>query len=229
MAATVSPTPPRHSRLETRRLDGRPTDRPLFTKVPKMAALRILARGNLAAIPQFPRPVPVQPLYRAATSRVAFLGPQIQQRWGSYKSSSKYTTPEDYTDYEITKDPTEWKYVERVLRYKIIPKPATGDIKFSSGYKPASALPTDYSYFVERTKNYMQPVYLTRNLRGAKKVTEITKIQGDIWALERDMKRFLEERMRKKVASQIHEFAGIIKFKGDCVSRVKEWMDMKGF
>ncbi|XP_024885265.1 probable 39S ribosomal protein L49, mitochondrial isoform X2 [Temnothorax curvispinosus] len=153
----------------------------------------------------------------------------IQQRWGSYKSSSKYTTPEDYTDYEITKDPTEWKYVERVLRYKIIPKPATGDIKFSSGYKPASALPTDYTYFVERTKNYMQPVYLTRSLRGAKKVTEITKIQGDIWALERDMKRFLEERMRKKVASQIHEFAGIIKFKGDCVSRVKEWMDMKGF
>jgi len=64
---------------------------------------------------------------------------QIQQRWSSYKLSSKYTTPEDYTDYEITKDPNEWKYVERVLRYKIIPKPPTGDIctKLPSGYKPA--------------------------------------------------------------------------------------------
>lgn len=63
---------------------------------------------------------------------------QIQQRWGSYKSSSKYTTPEDYTDYEITKDPNEWKYVQRLLGYKIIPKPATGDDKLPSGYKPAS-------------------------------------------------------------------------------------------
>lgn len=75
----------------------------------------------------------------------------------------------------------------------------------------------------------MQPVYLDTSYRGTKKITKITKIQGDIYALERDVKQHLEEYAGNKVASQIHEFAGIIKFKGDCVSRVKEWMDKKGF
>lgn len=86
---------------------------------------------------------------------------QIQQRWSSYKSSSKYTTPEDYTDYEITKDPNEWKYVERVLRYKIVPKPTTGDtcIKLPSGYKPASGkgqlLNVFHSYIASLLQKYM--------------------------------------------------------------------------
>lgn len=75
----------------------------------------------------------------------------------------------------------------------------------------------------------MQPVYLIRSPRGIKRVTKVTKIQGNIWALERDVKRYIEECTGKKIASQIHEFAGTIKFKGDCVSRVKEWMDIKGF
>jgi len=190
-----------------------------YLPVPKMAALRIFAHGNLVAVANLTRS-----LNRATTSVL-----QIQQRWGSYKSSSKYTTPEDYTDYEITKDPNEWKYVERVLGYKIIPKPATRGVKLPSGYKPASASPTDYSYFIERTKNYMQPVYLMRTPRGIKRVTKISKIQGDIWTLERDMKQYVEECSKNKIASQIHEFAGVIKFKGDYVNRVKEWMDMKGF
>lgn len=75
----------------------------------------------------------------------------------------------------------------------------------------------------------MQPVYLDITYRGMRKITVINKIQGDIWALERDVKSYVEEHTRKKLGSQIHEFAGILKFKGDCVSRVKEWMDMKGF
>lgn len=75
----------------------------------------------------------------------------------------------------------------------------------------------------------MQSVYLIRNPRGTKRITKITKIQGDIWALERDIKQHVEKRTGNKIASQIHEFAGVIKFKGDYVSRVKEWMDMKGF
>lgn len=58
-------------------------------------------------------------------------------RWGSFKSSASYTKSEDYTDYEITKDLNEWKYVERLLRYKTVPKPPTGDVELPSGYKPA--------------------------------------------------------------------------------------------
>lgn len=66
-------------------------------------------------------------------------------------------TPEDYTDYEITKDENEWKYVERLLPYKIIPKPPTIGNKFPSGYKPASGTTIikyiSFASFIFCTKN----------------------------------------------------------------------------
>jgi len=75
----------------------------------------------------------------------------------------------------------------------------------------------------------MQPVYLYRNPRGTKRVTEITRIQGNIWILEQDMKQYVQERTGHRIASQINEFAGLIKLKGDYVNHVKEWMNTKGF
>lgn len=180
-----------------------------------MAALRVFARGGICRLDNF-----------AFTSSSV----QIQARWGSYKSSPRFTKPENYTDYEITKDPNEWKYVERLLRYKTVPKPPTGDVELPSGYKPACASPTDYPYFIERTRNYMQPVYLNRSNRGLRRLTIIKKIQGDIWTLDRDIKKYLTKSLnRRPPASQIHEFAGIIKFRGDLVNRIKDWMNLKGF
>lgn len=93
----------------------------------------------------------------------------------------------------------------------------------------STALPKDTPYFVERTKNYMQPVYLQVNLRKVKRVTKIRKIQGDIWKLDQDLKEYIEDITKQKIASQIFEFAGLIILRGDHVSRVKKWMDMKGF
>ncbi|XP_011152519.1 probable 39S ribosomal protein L49, mitochondrial isoform X2 [Harpegnathos saltator] len=193
-----------------------------------MAALRILTRVDLAAILRPARP----PDYVVTRSHaIALVGAQIQHRWASYKSSPVYTTPEDYTDYEITKDPNEWKYVERLLPYKTIPKPPTGDIKLPSGWKPACASPTDYPYFIRRTRNHMQPVYLEITYRGMRKITIVSNIEGDIWELEHELKTYLKNYFLKKktICSQIHEFSGRIKFQGDYVSRIKEWMDMKGF
>lgn len=92
------------------------------------------------------------------------------------------------------------------------------------------ASPTDNPYFIRRTKNYMLPVYLDITYRGVRKITIISKIEGDIWALEHDLRTRLENYKAKRIfASQIYEFSGMIKFKGDYVSRIKEWMEMKGF
>lgn len=93
----------------------------------------------------------------------------------------------------------------------------------------STATPKDNPYFVERTKNYMQPVYLHKSHRQTRKITKIRKIQGDIWKLEQDLKEYVENAMNRKIGSQIFEFAGVIIFKGDYVSCVKKWMDMKGF
>ncbi|XP_032679892.1 probable 39S ribosomal protein L49, mitochondrial [Odontomachus brunneus] len=193
-----------------------------------MAALRIFARVNLNAILSSGRS-----LNHAATrSRaIAPVVAQTQHRWSSYKSSPIYTKPEDYTNYEITKDPNEWKYVERLLPYKTIPKPPTGNIELPSGWKPQLASPTDYPYFINRSRNYMFPVYLKITHRGMRKITVVNKIEGNIWTLEHDLRTYLENygEFKRIIGTQIHEFAGIIKFKGDYVSRIKEWLQMKGF
>jgi len=75
----------------------------------------------------------------------------------------------------------------------------------------------------------MQSVHLLLSNKGVKKITRISKIQGDIWKLEHDMKKFVEKSTGKKLDIQIYEFAGVIKIRGDYVNRVKEWMNVKGF
>lgn len=89
--------------------------------------------------------------------------------------------------------------------------------------------PGDYPYFIERSRNYMQPVYLRITHRGMRKITILSKIQGDIWALELDLKEYLREQIGHDIGTIIHEFAGQIQFKGDQVSHVKRWLDIKGF
>lgn len=59
-------------------------------------------------------------------------------------SSPKYSDPTKYTDYEVTKDPKEWEYVERVLKPKVIPVPCLENKEYSSGWKP----PVGKFYFV---------------------------------------------------------------------------------
>lgn len=84
-------------------------------------------------------------------------------------------------------------------------------------------------YFVERSKNHMQPVYLQLTFRGMRKVTHLRRIQGDIWMLETELKKYVEEKCGKRIGSQVHEVAGQINFRGDHVASVKEWLDSKGF
>lgn len=75
----------------------------------------------------------------------------------------------------------------------------------------------------------MQPVYLARSHRGMRRITIVNNIQGNIWELDRDIKIYLKKHLKITVASQIHEFTCRIKFKGDFVNRIKNWMNIKGF
>lgn len=76
----------------------------------------------------------------------------------------------------------------------------------------------------------MHPVYLTLSKRGMRKLTYIRRIQGDIWKLESDLKKHLEQfKKRNIVSSRINELAGVVVFRGDFVSIVKKWLEEKGF
>lgn len=87
----------------------------------------------------------------------------------------------------------------------------------------------DHPYYVQRTKNYMIPVYMDITFRGTRRITTIRKIHGNIWALESELRKYLEQRTNKVIGVRVNELIGEIQFRGDHVSLVKKWLDEKGF
>ncbi|OAD54869.1 putative 39S ribosomal protein L49, mitochondrial [Eufriesea mexicana] len=92
-----------------------------------------------------------------------------------------------------------------------------------------TAKPQVHPYYIQRTKNYMQPVYLEIFHRGLRKITTVRKIYGDIWALESALKEYIEKRVQKPIGVRTNELIGEIQFRGDYVNLIKMWMDEKGF
>ncbi|XP_076669868.1 mitochondrial ribosomal protein L49 [Andrena cerasifolii] len=188
-----------------------------------MAALRLLARTKLSAII-------LRPLERPAIiDKAAPIVLQVHKRWGTYKSSPIYKDPSHYTDYEVTRDPKEWEYVERLLKPKTVPVPPLENKKLPSGWKPPVAKQADHPYYVQRTKNYMIPVYMGVTFRGTRRITTVRKIHGNIWALESELRTYLEKQTNKVIGVRVNELIGEIQFRGDHVSLVKKWLDEKGF
>lgn len=188
-----------------------------------MAALRIFARPCFS-------PIFSNSLASSLTKNTLINNFKIQERCSSFQSSPKVGDPSNYTDFEVSKDPKEWSYVERLLASKTVPPaPTSIDKEFPSGWKPTTEDAKKLPYFVDRSKNHMHSVYLRRTYRGMRRITSIRRIQGDIWALEFELKKYLEEKNGKRLGSQIHEVAGIVNFRGDHVLDVKDWLNSKGF
>nr|CAD7206966.1 unnamed protein product [Timema douglasi] len=74
----------------------------------------------------------------------------------------------------------------------------------------------------------MLSVYLYRGFRGQVRITQIVHIQGNIWALESDLKKYLLK-SNKHITTQVHEVCGQINIRGDYVTQVQQWLLDKGF
>lgn len=129
---------------------------------------------------------------------------------------------------EIIKNPPEWKYVERVLPQATIPelKPKA---EYPSGYKPQSKEAFNYPYFIRRSRNHMIPVYLKLTFRNTRRQTIIKNIKGDIWELNREITKYVENYMARRISTRVNEFTGQIVLIGDHVNLVKDYLLSKGF
>lgn len=62
-------------------------------------------------------------------------------RHGSYRNPKLVSDDlSKYTNYEVTQNPEEWKYVEQLLPDKLIPEPKY-EPNLPSGYKPPTVKP----------------------------------------------------------------------------------------
>lgn len=164
--------------------------------------------------------------------------PLVSVRHSSFKSS-EILTPEQQERFsqkniEILQSPPEWKFVERLINGKIITDAPVNptDTFLASGWKPQKSvaeLKEKYPYYVNRTKNHQVPVYLLSTFRGQRKVTKLKRVEGDIWALEKDLKEALQLALKKKVETRVNEVSGQIDFKGIHVDMISVFLMQKGF
>ena len=77
----------------------------------------------------------------------------------------------------------------------------------------------------------MVPVYMVRRgPRGVNVVTRVRYVQGDVWALEAELRRVLEQVYPKElIRTQVNEVAGMLVIRGDYASAVKEYLISKGW
>lgn len=152
-------------------------------------------------------------------------------RSSSFRSSRELRPIEEYPEVEVVKNPPEWKFVDRVLPKATIPKPEKR-AEYPSGWKWPEAAekdPKELKYFVSRTKNHMMPVYVEAKFRGQRRITVVKRIQGDIWALEKDLRVVVEKARGKLCASRVNEMSQQIHFHGDYEDVIREFLRSKGF
>nr|XP_018899656.1 PREDICTED: probable 39S ribosomal protein L49, mitochondrial [Bemisia tabaci] len=150
-------------------------------------------------------------------------------RHGSYFTSKLVGDPSKYTDYEITKNPEEWKYVERLFVKPRIPTPKPKD-SYPSGWTPQTVDPEKCTWFVHRNKAHMMPVYLDISERGMRRLTKIKKVDGDIWAFYKELKPWLEMVNPGKILGiKVNEVQQEILIHGDHVNQCRRFLLDRGF
>ncbi|XP_014671084.1 PREDICTED: 39S ribosomal protein L49, mitochondrial-like isoform X2 [Priapulus caudatus] len=123
----------------------------------------------------------------------------------------------------------EYKWVERLLPTKLIPRVKPNlPRQMPSGWAPPPEKKPDLPYFVGRNRVYEYNVrhevrHQTRN------ITQIRKVDGDIWALEKDVRDYLEAMVDYPVATQVHEVTRMVRVKGYFVEEIKQFLFEKGF
>nr|XP_006136668.1 39S ribosomal protein L49, mitochondrial [Pelodiscus sinensis] len=129
----------------------------------------------------------------------------------------------------IVESTEEYKFVERLIPPTRIPAPPKHDqYPTPSGWRPPSDTPPALPYFVRRSRMHNVPVYKDIT-SGNRRMTVIRKIEGDIWALEKEVKEFLTQLAGKPPPIQVNEVTASIRIKGYFDNELKEWLLNKGF
>jgi len=150
-------------------------------------------------------------------------------RGKSYYESDLEGPPQLYTDVE--KSYAEWKWVERLIPPGTVPPaPSEPGKEFPSGWKVPNP-PKNCSYYVPRNKNHMVPVYTLIWDRGQIRETRIRHVEGNIWALEKDVGSYLKSIYPKTkiIMTYTQECARFVGIKGDFTEDIKAWLIKRGF
>ncbi|ELW65104.1 39S ribosomal protein L49, mitochondrial [Tupaia chinensis] len=150
----------------------------------------------------------------------------VQSGYG-LRRQSQTQQPPDYPNFVESVD--EYKFVERLLPPTSIPKPSKHEhYPTPSGWQPPRDPPPKLSYFVRRSRMHNIPVYKDIT-HGNRQMTVIRKVEGDIWALQKDVEEFLSPLLGKTPITQVNEVTRTLRVKGYFDQQLKAWLLEKGF
>ncbi|XP_036450211.1 mitochondrial ribosomal protein L49 [Colossoma macropomum] len=122
----------------------------------------------------------------------------------------------------------EYEYVERLIPPSRIPSPPKHDGCAPSGWTPPSEMPPSLPYMIRRSRMHNVPVYSDIK-HGNQKSTLVRKVEGDIWALNKDVKEFLQQLTGRETPTQVNEVTGAVRIKGQFDKELKAWLIQRGF
>ncbi|XP_068922430.1 large ribosomal subunit protein mL49 isoform X3 [Petaurus breviceps papuanus] len=152
-------------------------------------------------------------------------------------------TPEPPAYPGIVESTEEYRFVERLIPPASIPEPPRHQsYPTPSGWQPPKGKeqkpaglskdhtdpPPNLPYFIRRSRMHNIPVY-TELTHGNRQMTLIRKVEGDIWALQKDVEEFLTPLIGKMPVTQVNEVTGTLRIKGYFDQQLKAWLLEKGF
>ncbi|KAM9367151.1 large ribosomal subunit protein mL49 [Phaethornis superciliosus] len=158
---------------------------------------------------------------RALGRAVGWRGVQSHPGASSPPSNPPETPPESPPGM-VEESTADYVWVERLLPPTRIPDPPQHpSYPTPSGWSPPKGPPPGLPYFVSRSRLHNLPVYPRS---GPRRLTELRRVRGDIWALERELREDLGVQ-----EVQVNEVTGTLRLKGDVGGELRRWLLQKGF
>ncbi|KAK4805491.1 hypothetical protein QYF61_005536 [Mycteria americana] len=160
------------------------------------------------------------------------LGEAPGRRLGHLGASPPEGPPEDPPNSQpptLVESTADYAFVERLLPPTRVPDPPLHPTyPTPSGWSPPKDPPPALPYFVRRSRLHNLPVY-PRLAKGNRRLTELRHVEGDIWALERELRAFLGGLGVKELEVQVNEVTGSLLLKGHWAQELRSWLLQRGF
>nr|XP_002126528.1 39S ribosomal protein L49, mitochondrial-like [Ciona intestinalis] len=167
----------------------------------------------------------MQQVFRVCNSCRHILQRKLIQPLPQVSQALSYTT--EPTRYTVSYE--DFKYVQDMLPPSRIPEPPThGSYPTPSGWVAPSEKAPDLPYFISRTKFHVLPIVEKEKPRD-QPVTVVFYIDGDIWALEKELKELIRPYVEFDPATRVHEVTRSITLKGHHAEVIEKFLYAKGF
>ncbi|XP_062491459.1 large ribosomal subunit protein mL49 [Pezoporus occidentalis] len=160
---------------------------------------------------------------------MAALGRRLVPVLGRAVGCRRVQTPPGSQPPPYEESSADFAFVERLLPPSIVPDPPPHpSYPTPSGWSPPADPPPALPYYIQRSRYHNLPVY-ERVVSGNRRLTDLQHVDGDLWALEREVRELLQSLGVAEPEVQVNEVTGRLRIRGHWGAELRRWLLQKGF